>query len=98
MTENLATTARLDLSADVVTLTRALCDLESVSGGERAIADAVEAALHGCAHLEVLRDGDAVVARTALGRAERVVIAGHLGTVPLAATGNLPTWREGGLV
>jgi succinyl-diaminopimelate desuccinylase len=64
-----------------------------VSGDERTIADAVEAALRGYTHLEVLRDGDAVVARTALGRAERVVIAGHLDTVPIAA--NLPTWVEG---
>jgi succinyl-diaminopimelate desuccinylase len=84
---------RLDLSTDVVTLTRTLCDIPSVSGDERIIADAVEAALRGCEHLEVLRDGDAVVARTALGRPERVVIAGHLDTVPIA--GNLPTWVEG---
>ena len=37
----------------------------------------------------MLRDGDALVARTALGRSERVVVAGHLDTVPVA--GNLPT-------
>jgi succinyl-diaminopimelate desuccinylase len=43
----------------------------------------------------VLRDGDTVVARTSLGRAERVVLAGHIDTVPLAATPNLPTRREG---
>jgi succinyl-diaminopimelate desuccinylase len=35
-----------------------------------------------------LRDGDAVVARTNLGRASRVVIAGHIDTVPVAD--NLP--------
>lgn len=80
---------RLDLEGDLVALTRALCDLPSVSGQERAIADAVEAALRGLPHLEVLRDGDAVVARTRLGRSERVVVAGHLDTVPIA--GNLPT-------
>ncbi|MBU4335316.1 MAG: succinyl-diaminopimelate desuccinylase, partial [Actinobacteria bacterium] len=74
--------ARLDLTADLVTLTRALCDLPSVSGDERVLADAVEAALRACAHLEVLRDGDTVVARTQLGRAGRVAIAGHLDTVP----------------
>jgi succinyl-diaminopimelate desuccinylase len=83
----------LDLQADAVTLTRALCDIESVSGNEREIADAVEAALRGLAHLEVLRDGDAVLARTRLGRAERVILAGHLDTVPVA--GNLPTWVVG---
>ncbi|MDQ1294219.1 MAG: succinyl-diaminopimelate desuccinylase [Actinomycetota bacterium] len=79
----------LDLSCDVVDLARALCDIESVSGREERLADAVEAALLPLGHLEVVRDGNAVVARTALGRAERVVIAGHLDTVPVAD--NLPT-------
>lgn len=80
----------IDLDVDVVTLTRALCDIPSVSGQEKTLADAVEAALRRLGHLEVLRDGDAVVARTALGREQRVVLAGHLDTVPIA--GNLPTW------
>ena len=86
-------TVDLDLTADVVDLTQVLCDVESVSGDEGPIADAVEAALKRLAHLEVVRDGDAVVARTRLGRAERVVLAGHLDTVPVA--GNLPVRREG---
>src|SRR6476469_6882982 len=88
----------LDLSQDVVTLTRALCDIESVSGNEGPLADAIEAALRPLPHLEVLRDGDAAVARTHVGRAERVVLAGHIDTVPLAATPNLPTRVEGDLV
>ena len=88
----------LDLSQDVVTLTRALCDIESVSGREGPLADAIEAALRPVLHLEVLRDGDAVVARTSLGRSERVVLAGHIDTVPLAGTPNLPTWVDGDLV
>jgi succinyl-diaminopimelate desuccinylase len=79
----------LDLTASTVELTRQLVDIESVSGNERAIADAVEAALRDFGHLEVLRDGDAVVARTDLGRDRRVVIAGHLDTVPV--NGNLPS-------
>lgn len=79
----------LDLHGDLVDLTRAVCDIPSVSGQERLLADAVERALRLLPHLEVLRDGDAVVARTHLGRAERVVVAGHLDTVPIA--GNLPT-------
>ena len=83
----------LDLSADVVTLTRQVCDVPSVSGDETALADAVEAALREHPHLEVLRDGDAVVARTHLGRERRVVVAGHLDTVPVAD--NLPTRLEG---
>ncbi|WP_182113327.1 MULTISPECIES: succinyl-diaminopimelate desuccinylase [unclassified Actinotalea] len=79
----------LDLRGDVVHLARALCDIPSVSGSEASLADAVEAALRTVPHLEVLRDGDAVVARTNAGHAERVVIAGHLDTVPVA--GNLPS-------
>jgi len=79
----------LDPTGDLLTLTRALCDIPSVSGDESAIADAIADALRPYAHLEILRDGDCVVARTQLGRAERVVVAGHLDTVPIAA--NLPT-------
>jgi succinyl-diaminopimelate desuccinylase len=87
------TAVDLDLAADVVELTRVLCDVESVSGDEGRLADGVEAALRSLPHLEVLRDGDAVVARTALGRGERVILAGHLDTVPVA--GNLPVRWEG---
>lgn len=79
----------LDVHAAVDDLTRQLIDIPSVSGGESAIADAVEAALAGCDHLTVTRDGDAVVARTTLGRAERVIVAGHLDTVPIK--GNVPS-------
>jgi succinyl-diaminopimelate desuccinylase len=87
------TTTPLDLTTDLTTLTARLCDLASVSGDERALADAIEQALRAYPHLEVLRDGDAVVARTRLGRASRVVVAGHIDTVPVA--GNLPTRLEG---
>ena len=80
---------KLDLTQDAVTLTRRLVDIESVSGHERAIADAVEAALCDLPHLSVTRRGNTVIARTDLGRDERVVIAGHLDTVPLNA--NLPS-------
>ena len=80
---------QLDLTADVVTLTQQLVDVESVSKDEQEIADVVEAALTPLAHLTVTRHGNTVVARTDLGRAERVVIAGHLDTVPL--NDNLPS-------
>lgn len=83
----------LDLGTSAADLTRQLVDIESVSGNERAIADAVEAALRALPHLEVVRDGDAVVARTRLGRGRRAVIAGHLDTVPV--NGNLPSRLEG---
>lgn len=85
----------LDPHAPVVDLARQLIDIESVSGNEQAIADAVETALRGAPHLEVLRDGNAVVARTALGRERRVVVAGHLDTVP--TKGNVPArWSDDG--
>ena len=57
----------LDLSLDAAALTVALCDIESVSGNEKPLADAIEQALRGLPHLSVDRDGDAVVARTSPG-------------------------------
>ncbi|WP_226345104.1 succinyl-diaminopimelate desuccinylase [Agilicoccus flavus] len=89
-------TPELDLGQDVVALTAAICDVESVSGDEARLADAVERALRRCAHLEVSRFGHVVVARTDLGRPERVVLAGHLDTVPLTDPPNLPTRIETG--
>jgi succinyl-diaminopimelate desuccinylase len=82
----------LDLTADSVAITQAICDVPSVSGDERRLADLIVGALAGAKHLEVIRDGDTIVARTNLGRARRVVIAGHLDTVPI--NGNLPTRHE----
>ena len=80
-----------DVSLDPVALTAAIVDVESVSGNERALADAVEATLR-MSGLEVFRDGDAVVARTSLARPRRVLLGGHLDTVPVAA--NLPSRVE----
>ncbi len=78
----------LDLAADVVTLTTALVNIPSESRHEKAIADAVETALRRLGHLSVERVGHTIVARTSLGRGERVVLGGHLDTVP--AADNLP--------
>jgi succinyl-diaminopimelate desuccinylase len=86
-------TAPLDLSADAVALTERLVDVPSVSGDERALADLVAAALRGLPGLEVVRDGDAVLARTQRDRGRRVLLAGHLDTVPIAD--NVPSRREG---
>jgi succinyl-diaminopimelate desuccinylase len=86
----------LDLTSDVVTLTEQLVDIESVSRNEREIADAVERALSTLGHLEVVRRGNTVIARTHLDRGERVVLAGHLDTVPL--NGNLPSRNDGTLL
>jgi len=82
----------LDLGVDAVQLTEDLVNIESVSGNEQEIADAVEAALRELDHLEVQRFGHTIVARTQHGHAERVVIAGHIDTVPLNA--NLPARRD----
>ncbi|GLJ79361.1 succinyl-diaminopimelate desuccinylase [Microbacterium imperiale] len=79
----------LDLSLPSVDLTRAVCDIPSVSDDETTLADAIFAAVSMLPHLEVVRDGDTIVARTQLGRAQRVVIAGHIDTVPI--NDNLPT-------
>lgn len=79
--------------SDPVALTRALVDIESVSGNEREIADAVEAALRSTSRLRVERFGNTIAARTDLGRPQRVVLAGHLDTVPLAD--NFPSRTEG---
>jgi succinyl-diaminopimelate desuccinylase len=84
----------LDLSADVAALTADLVDVESVSGDEQHLADLVEVALKGCAGLDVQRDGNVVIARTSLGRGQRIALAGHLDTVPIA--GNVPSRVEGG--
>ncbi|MFJ8471786.1 succinyl-diaminopimelate desuccinylase [Kitasatospora sp. NPDC094011] len=86
----------LDLTIDGGALTARLVDFPSVSGDEQALADAVEAALRAYPHLTVDRYGNNVVARTNLGRAERVVLAGHLDTVPIAD--NLPSHVEGDLL
>jgi succinyl-diaminopimelate desuccinylase len=82
--------------ADPVRLTQVLVDIESVSGGEKQITDAVERALQGVPHLRVERHRHTVMARTDTGRDRRVILAGHLDTVPVA--GNLPARVEGDLM
>ncbi|MBS0025548.1 succinyl-diaminopimelate desuccinylase [Microbacterium paraoxydans] len=79
----------LDLTASSVALTRAICDIPSVSGEEKTLADAIEEAVAPLAHLEVIRHGNTIVARTDGGRDRRVAIAGHIDTVPV--NDNLPT-------
>lgn len=82
----------LDLHADPADLTAALVDIPSVSRDEARIADEVEAALRAQTGYEVVRNGDAVLARTDLGRPNRVILAGHLDTVPIAD--NVPSHRD----
>ena len=87
---------QLDLSLPAAELTAQIVDTESVSGNEQALADAVESALADVAHVSLYRDGNAIVARTEFGRAERIVLAGHIDTVPV--NDNLPSRRENGLL
>ena len=86
------TCQKLDLHADPVELTRQLIDIPSPSHSEEAIADAIEAALRALAdapeeasgRLEIARFGNTVCARTHRGASDRVVLAGHIDTVPIA--------------
>jgi succinyl-diaminopimelate desuccinylase len=83
----------MDLDLDAAALTAHLVDVPSVSGEEGPLVDAIEGALRPLPHLTVHRDGNTIVARTMLGRPERVILAGHVDTVPLA--GNLPSRTDG---
>lgn len=77
-----STSAKIDLTSDIVSLTSALVNFPSESRHEHGLADALHDALCQVPHLEVFRDGNTIVARTNLGQVERVVIAGHIDTVP----------------
>jgi succinyl-diaminopimelate desuccinylase len=82
------------VTTDLLALTEQLCEISSVSGTEAALADMVEARLRRAGGpLRVERIGANVVARTDLGRERRLVLAGHLDTVP--ANGNAVPRRDG---
>ena len=68
--------------ASVAELAAALINVSSPSGQEAELADTIEALLRGAPHLEVLRHGNTVAARTSKGRSSRLVWAGHIDTVP----------------
>ncbi|HEX6888821.1 MAG TPA: succinyl-diaminopimelate desuccinylase [Candidatus Nanopelagicales bacterium] len=82
----------LDPTGDLVTLLGALVDIPSESLAEGEIADAIEAALVGVPHLSLERDGNSLVARTTLGHPDRVLVCGHIDTVPPAD--NLPHYLD----
>ncbi len=82
----------LDLRGDPIALTAALVDIPSESHHEARIADEIETALREQTDgFEIIRNGNAVLARTNLGRPSRVLLAGHTDTVPVAD--NLPSRR-----
>ena len=90
-------TVALDLRADPIALTAALVDIPSESRHERRIADEIEAALREqTTGYEVIRNGDAVLARTDFGRPSRVLLAGHTDTVP--AADNVPSRLDGSIL
>ncbi len=79
---------------DLLALTEELCAIPSVSGNEHALAAVVETRLRDAASsLRVERVGNNVVARTDHGLDRRIVLGGHLDTVP--ANGNLDPRRKG---
>lgn len=81
----------LNLTSDPIDLTQALVDIPSPSHHEKDIADAIELALNEVEGVEVLRHGNTLVARTNRGLDKRVVLAGHIDTVPIAD--NVPSTR-----
>ncbi|MDN6132476.1 MAG: succinyl-diaminopimelate desuccinylase, partial [Corynebacterium casei] len=88
------TISHLDLTQDPIELTKALVDIPSPSHHEEAIADAIEQALKPleAAGVELARFGNTVCARTNRGLASRIVLAGHVDTVPIAD--NVPHHME----
>jgi succinyl-diaminopimelate desuccinylase len=83
MVRHMANPLTPDVLVDPVVLTRALVDVESVSRNEKVIADYVQDVLKQAPHLISDRHGNTLMARTDLGREQRVVLAGHLDTVPI---------------
>jgi len=81
-------TAPFSLHADLSDLTASLIDIQSESHQEEHLANLVQQALEGYPHLDVTRIGNSVIATNHADRGDRVIIAGHLDTVPV--NGNLP--------
>jgi succinyl-diaminopimelate desuccinylase len=92
----MAAMTALDVTSDIVDLTTSLVNIESVSGNEETITHAIEQALSPVPWLELWRHGNSLIARTLLRRGERVVVAGHVDTVPLNR--NLPAHNDGELL
>jgi len=91
-----APTTPFDYRQPVAHLALEMLEIDSVSGNEEYFADRIEATLATADHLELVRHGNTVAARTTLGRPTRVIIAGHLDTVPFANIG--PARIESGVL
>jgi len=70
------------VGATLLELTAELVEIPSVSHDEHKAADFVLGSLGDTGHLVTTRIGNNVVARTSLGRPRRLLVAGHLDTVP----------------
>lgn len=82
---------KLDLTVDPVQLTADLVDVYSESHHEQKLADLLEPALRAIENVQVVRRGNTLVARTDRGLGDRIVLAGHIDTVPPAD--NVPSRR-----
>ena len=93
---DLTTLTVASLTGSPVDLTGLLVDIPSVSHEEKDIADALERVLGELAaqhdHVTVDRNGNTLVARTNRGLPTRVILAGHIDTVPVAD--NVPSVRR----
>ena len=78
----------MNISQELGKLTLDLVNISSVSKDEKSIADSIEEALKKCNHLKLTRVNNSLVAQTSFGNKQRVVIAGHIDTVP--ANNNFP--------
>ena len=78
----------MKIDQEIGALTLDLVNIASVSQDEQAIADSIQAALVEVKHLKVSRINNSIIAKTNFGANQRVVIAGHLDTVP--ANNNFP--------
>ena len=73
----------MSATTDLLAATATLVDIASVSHNEAAITAHIEGRLRAVPWLEVTRIGHNVVARTAFGHSQRLVLAGHTDTVPV---------------
>ncbi len=78
----------MKIDQEIGALTLDLVNIASISQDEQAIADSIQAALVEVKHLKVSRISNSIIAQTNFGANQRVVIAGHLDTVP--ANNNFP--------
>ena len=78
----------MNINQELSKLTLDLVNISSVSKDEKSIADSIAEALKKYSHLKITRVNNSIVAQTNFGNKQRVVIAGHIDTVP--ANNNFP--------